>query len=98
MTAAKKKTAKKTAKKKTSAKAKPPAKKVSRAAKIRSILERAKDPKTVREICDDLKLGAENAKFVSSILINQKKNVVCKKKACPITGRTVNAFSLRRGA
>lgn len=81
--------------KKTASKAKP-----SRREQIEQVLARSKEPRTNQEICKLLHLPKADAKFVASIMIGEKKKkkVTAKKKACPITGRTVTAWTLRRGA
>lgn len=93
---------KKTTKAKADAKAKRAAKprKKSRAAKIMTVLESSKAPKTVREICQAIHVPKGDAKFVSSILISfeASKKVSVKEKTCPISGREVNAYQLRKSA
>lgn len=93
-------TKKKTEKKSTAKKAAKAPKKMGakQSDKIRDVLSNSKGPKTVREICKVLHLPNKNAKFVSSFLIHARgiKAVTVKKKICPITGRTVNAFMLNR--
>ena len=92
-------------KKKTSQKAarKAPAKKAhaSRSGVIQMTLQKSKKPMTTRELCKVLGFDPKaEAKFVSSIMIalGAQKKVTKKKKACSVTGRTVNAFAMRKGA
>lgn len=95
-------TVKKKAKTKTSAKAAKaaPRRKKSRAAKIREALQAARTPQTVREICQAIHLKAEDAKFVSSILISfqNNKEVTVKEKTCSVSNREVHAYTLRKSA
>lgn len=94
------KKAKKTTKAKTASKKAAKPRKQSRAKKILTVLESAKAPKTVREICAASHWPKEDAKFVSSILISFEaaKKVAVKEKTCPVTGREVHAYVLRKSA
>ena len=72
------------------------AKKSNRSENVREFLRRAKNPKSVREICDGLGIKADEAKFVSSQLVREAEEgvveVATDDHKCSVSGRSVVAY------